>query len=55
MGAFCQAMPVFCQQCSRCQTCQGGCKAAAQVCSGSLTAEDPFLRYNQAVAHPFTG
>ncbi len=53
MAGFCQAVPAFCQPCSRSETCQGGCKAAAQVCFGSLTAEDPFLRYNQAAAHPF--
>jgi len=35
-------------------TCQGGCKAAAQVCYGSLTAEEPFLRCNRADAKPLT-
>ncbi len=55
LSEFCQAIPTFCTQCSRSLDCQGGCKAAAQVCFGSLTSEEPFLRYNREVAHPFTG
>jgi radical SAM protein with 4Fe4S-binding SPASM domain len=52
LADFSQAVPVFCQSCSQRETCQGGCKAAAQACYGSLSAEEPFLRYNRAVAHP---
>ena len=40
------------QACSQRGTCQGGCKAAAQVCFGSLSAEEPFLRYNRVIANP---
>jgi len=55
MADFCQARPDFCHPCSQRETCQGGCKAAAQVCYGSLSAEEPFLRYNRAVAKPLPG
>ena len=44
MSAFTCAVPAFCVDCARRLECQGGCKAAAQVCYGSLTAEEPFLR-----------
>ncbi len=37
------AIPESCSECSRRMECQGGCKASAQVCNGSLTAEEPFL------------
>jgi len=52
MADFCQARPDFCQPCSLRETCQGGCKAAAEVSYGSLSVEEPFLRYNRAVAKP---
>jgi radical SAM protein with 4Fe4S-binding SPASM domain len=55
MADFCQALPDFCQPCSQRKTCQGGCKAAAQVCYKNLSAEEPFLRYNRAVAKPLPG
>jgi radical SAM protein with 4Fe4S-binding SPASM domain len=44
MREFVAAIPPVCADCSRRAECQGGCKAAAQVCYGSLTAEEPFLR-----------
>jgi radical SAM protein with 4Fe4S-binding SPASM domain len=44
MVEFVHAAPPFCTDCARRIECQGGCKAAAQVCYGSLTAEEPFLR-----------
>lgn len=47
MASFCQAIPPGCRACSRREACQGGCKASAQVCYGSLAAEEPFLRCNQ--------
>jgi radical SAM protein with 4Fe4S-binding SPASM domain len=47
MQAFTCAVPPFCADCSRRDECQGGCKASAQVCFGSLTAEEPFLHSNQ--------
>ena len=50
MSAFTRAFPAFCVDCTRRLECQGGCKASAQVCYGSLTAEEPFLHLNQATA-----
>jgi len=50
MAGFTCAIPVFCEDCARRLECQGGCKASAQVCYGSLTTEEPFLRQNQATA-----
>jgi radical SAM protein with 4Fe4S-binding SPASM domain len=44
--AFGCALPEFCRACSRAQECQGGCKAAAQVCFGSPERPDPFLAAN---------
>lgn len=52
MAPFVTPVPAFCQPCPLRQTCQGGCKAAAQVCYGSLSAEEPFLRYNRSYARP---
>ncbi len=46
MQTFTQAIPVFCTTCKRRLQCQGGCKAAAQVCYGSLELEEPFLHCN---------
>jgi radical SAM protein with 4Fe4S-binding SPASM domain len=50
MAPFVEALPPFCAPCALRDTCQGGCKAAAQVCYGSLTAEEPFLHRNRAHA-----
>jgi radical SAM protein with 4Fe4S-binding SPASM domain len=44
LATFVEAIPAFCASCDLRATCQGGCKAAAQVCYGSLTAEEPFLQ-----------
>jgi radical SAM protein with 4Fe4S-binding SPASM domain len=52
LAPFVEAVPAFCDPCALRDICQGGCKAAAQVCYGSLTAEEPFLRHNRAVARP---
>jgi radical SAM protein with 4Fe4S-binding SPASM domain len=52
MAPFVEAVPRFCDPCVLRNTCQGGCKAAAQVCYGSLTAEEPFLHRNRAHARP---
>ena len=43
MRAFVSARPAFCAGCRLEATCQGGCKAAAEVCCGSPAALDPFL------------
>jgi radical SAM protein with 4Fe4S-binding SPASM domain len=55
LAPFVAAVPEFCAPCALRETCQGGCKAAAQVCYGSLTAEDPFLRLNRDVARRLSG
>jgi radical SAM protein with 4Fe4S-binding SPASM domain len=47
MRPFTSARPASCAGCERRVECQGGCKAAAQVCYGSLCAEEPFLRNNR--------
>jgi radical SAM protein with 4Fe4S-binding SPASM domain len=47
MECFTQAGPAFCAACARRADCQGGCKAAAQVCYGSLSDEEPFLKMNR--------
>jgi radical SAM protein with 4Fe4S-binding SPASM domain len=52
LASFVHAVPDFCAPCTMRDTCQGGCKAAAQVCYGSLDAEDPFLRRNRDIAIP---
>jgi len=52
MAPFVEAVPRFCEPCALRDTCQGGCKAAAQVCYGSLTAEEPFLHRNRSYAKP---
>ncbi len=54
MRGFVEAVPALCAPCALCDTCQGGCKAAAQVCYGSLAAEEPFLHFNRAAAKPLT-
>jgi len=50
MTDFVAARPSFCTGCKLESECLGGCKAAAEVCSGSPTQLDPFIaRYrNQA-------
>lgn len=48
LDGFCQSIPEFCLPCSLRERCQGGCKAAAEACYGSLSAEEPFLRFNRA-------
>jgi radical SAM protein with 4Fe4S-binding SPASM domain len=47
LAPFIAASPPFCASCTLRDTCQGGCKAAAQVCYGSVTAEEPFLHSNR--------
>lgn len=52
IAAFVAAIPAFCAPCALRDRCQGGCKAAAQVCYGSLSVPEPFLRANLAQARP---
>ena len=49
---FVQASPAFCAGCRIEKECQGGCKASAEACYGSLTACDPFLELNRSLAKP---
>lgn len=44
LNNFVNALPALCSACRYCTVCQGGCKAAAQACYGSLDAIEPFLR-----------
>jgi len=46
MEPFRAARPSNCEPCSRKEECQGGCKAAAEVCYGRLDAEEPLLHLN---------
>ena len=52
LASFVQAAPAFCAPCTMRDRCLGGCKAAAQVCYGSLSAEEPFLHGNREIARP---
>jgi len=45
LANFTRTTPDFCQGCSLLNACQGGCKASAQVCYGSIKSEEPFLQY----------
>jgi radical SAM protein with 4Fe4S-binding SPASM domain len=49
MSPFKCAIPEYCRDCSLRKECQGGCKASAQVCYGSLEVEEPFLRQRTQV------
>jgi radical SAM protein with 4Fe4S-binding SPASM domain len=50
LAEFMKARPEFCSGCARELECQGGCKAAAEACYGSLCAEEPFLKLNRSQA-----
>jgi radical SAM protein with 4Fe4S-binding SPASM domain len=52
ISSFMNALPSHCRDCSLRQECQGGCKASAQVCYGSLHEEEPFLRQTLIHASP---
>ena len=43
MRDFMAARPSFCDGCKLADQCLGGCKAAAEVCCGDVSAPDPFL------------
>jgi radical SAM protein with 4Fe4S-binding SPASM domain len=49
LNGFVNALPTTCNACEQRTVCQGGCKAAAQVCYGSLDVVEPFLRQGQRV------
>lgn len=46
LAPFRDALPEVCRGCPRAAECQGGCKAAAQVCFGRLDLPEPFLQAN---------
>ncbi len=46
LAAYVEARPVACAGCRLERSCQGGCKAAAEACSGSPWDPDPFLTAN---------
>ena len=49
---FMDARPAFCEGCALEMECLGGCKAAAQACTGCLTDPEPFLARNLNAAKP---
>jgi radical SAM protein with 4Fe4S-binding SPASM domain len=49
LRGFVNALPALCFACGQRAICRGGCKAAAQVCHGSLEAVDPFLEQERPV------
>jgi radical SAM protein with 4Fe4S-binding SPASM domain len=53
LSPFRAALPEICRACPRAAECQGGCKAAAQVCFGRLDLPEPFLRANLFRRRPF--
>ncbi len=55
MNDFVEALPALCSACRQGAVCQGGCKAAAQVCYGSLEATEPFLCQGQPVCVEYAG
>ncbi len=46
LECFKKALPSSCSGCSHARVCRGGCNASAEVCNGSITEMDPFLRQN---------
>ncbi|HBC85353.1 MAG TPA: hypothetical protein DCZ94_00195 [Lentisphaeria bacterium] len=50
LADFMSARPAFCSGCKMERECQGGCKAAAEACCGSLYAKEPFLEMGMAKA-----
>jgi len=46
MKEFADAIPPICEPCPMARECQGGCKATAEVCYGSIREMDPFLKKN---------
>jgi len=49
VSEFKQALPEICKSCDRAEECKGGCKAAAQVCFGSLDQNDPFFEAERPI------
>lgn len=49
---FRRAIPAHCADCAERTRCQGGCRAAAEVCSGRTDAPEPFLALHQELSRP---
>jgi radical SAM protein with 4Fe4S-binding SPASM domain len=49
LKGFVNALPALCSACEHRTVCQGGCRAAAQACYGSLDVMEPFLRQERPV------
>jgi radical SAM protein with 4Fe4S-binding SPASM domain len=43
---FSSAVPAVCRPCPALETCRAGCRAAAEVCFGSLATPEPWLEMN---------
>ena len=52
LAAFTAAAPGVCRPCPGLSTCRAGCRAAAEVCFGSLSEPEPWLRANLARIPP---
>ena len=52
LSAFTAAAPDVCRPCPGLAACRAGCRAAAEVCSGSLSEPEPWLRANLARLPP---
>jgi radical SAM protein with 4Fe4S-binding SPASM domain len=46
LAEFTGAVPAVCRPCPGLSTCRAGCRAAAEVCFGSLSEPEPWLRAN---------
>ncbi|MCP4536766.1 MAG: radical SAM protein [Chloroflexi bacterium] len=46
LAEFTSAVPDVCRLCPGLSTCRAGCRAAAEVCFGSLSEPEPWLRAN---------
>jgi radical SAM protein with 4Fe4S-binding SPASM domain len=51
LAAFSSAVPAICHPCPALETCRGGCRAAAEVCFGSLATPEPWLQANLDQLH----
>lgn len=51
LQAFTSAAPEICKPCPGLETCRAGCRAAAEVCFGSLEEPEPWLRENFHLYH----
>ena len=51
-SAYRAQRPAICGDCAIVDDCQGGCKAAAEACTGCAGGEDPFLARNKEKMQP---